>query len=68
MHMGRNANRVHMTPEELKAIRHKMGLTQADFAEKLLLSLRAYIGYERGETQIPGPVAVAARCLAKAEK
>lgn len=35
------------------AIRLASGLTQADFAEKLGLSLRAYANYERGEREMP---------------
>lgn len=37
----------------LMAIRVASGLTQADFADKLGLSLRAYANYERGEREIP---------------
>ncbi|WP_238139429.1 helix-turn-helix domain-containing protein [Roseateles aquatilis] len=37
----------------LMAIRVASGLTQADFADKLGLSLRAYANYERGEREMP---------------
>lgn len=37
----------------LMAIRVVSGLTQADFADKLGLSLRAYANYERGEREVP---------------
>ncbi|TJY61137.1 helix-turn-helix transcriptional regulator [Sinimarinibacterium sp. CAU 1509] len=37
----------------LMAIRVSSGLTQADFADKLSLSLRAYANYERGEREMP---------------
>lgn len=37
----------------LMAIRIGSGLTQADFADKLGLSLRAYANYERGEREMP---------------
>jgi transcriptional regulator with XRE-family HTH domain len=37
----------------LMAIRVASGLTQADFADKLGLSLRAYANYERGERKMP---------------
>jgi transcriptional regulator with XRE-family HTH domain len=37
----------------LIAIRNVEGLKQAEFAEKLGLSLRAYINYERGEREMP---------------
>ena len=37
----------------LMAIRIASGLTQADFADKLGLSLRAYANYERGEREMP---------------
>ncbi len=37
----------------LMAIRIASGLTQAEFAEKLDLSLRAYANYERGEREMP---------------
>lgn len=37
----------------LTAIRLASGLTQADFAARLGLSLRAYANYERGEREMP---------------
>lgn len=37
----------------LMSIRLASGLTQADFAGKLGLSLRAYANYERGEREMP---------------
>ena len=37
----------------LMAVRVASGLTQADFADKLGLSLRAYANYERGEREMP---------------
>lgn len=39
--------------QRLVAIRLASGLTQADFADKLGLSLRAYANYERGEREMP---------------
>lgn len=39
--------------QRLMAVRLARGLTQADFAEKLGLSLRAYANYERGEREMP---------------
>ena len=38
---------------KLTRIRLKSGLTQAEFAERLDLSSRAYGNYERGEREIP---------------
>lgn len=39
--------------QRLMTIRLASGLTQAEFAEKLGLSLRAYANYERGEREMP---------------
>jgi DNA-binding transcriptional regulator YiaG len=51
-----------MTPEQLRAAREKLGLTQPEFAEAFGVSLRAVGGWEQGvrngrEHAIPAPVA-----------
>jgi len=38
-----------MTPEEIKAAREKLGLTQAEFAKAFQVSPRAIRGWEHGE-------------------
>jgi DNA-binding transcriptional regulator YiaG len=51
-----------MTPEQLKAAREQLGLSQVAFAKAFDVSLRAVGGWEQGvrngrETAIPAPVA-----------
>lgn len=46
-----------ISPEEVKAIRHKLNLSQAVFARKLHTSVRTYQGWEQGRTK-PNPQAV----------
>ena len=43
------------TPAELRAIRARLGLTQARAAELASVSTRAWIKYESGERSIPRP-------------
>jgi transcriptional regulator with XRE-family HTH domain len=50
-----------MQPEELRAARHEMGLTQQEAADKYELSLRGYKNYELGEKPIPGPIKILTR-------
>ena len=38
-----------MTPDEIKAAREKLGLTQAEFAKAFQVSPRAIRGWEHGE-------------------
>jgi transcriptional regulator with XRE-family HTH domain len=47
-----------MKPEDLKAARQEMGLTQEEAARKYELSLSGYKKYELGISAIPGPVKV----------
>ena len=42
-----------MTPEELKTKRSQLGLTQAELADMLPISLRTYQGWEFGRYSIP---------------
>lgn len=42
-----------MLGQRLTKVRLASGLTQAEFADKLGLSLRAYANYERGEREMP---------------
>lgn len=46
-----------ISPEEVKAIRQKLNLSQAVFARKLHTSVRTYQGWEQGRTK-PNPQAV----------
>ncbi len=39
--------------ERLKAVRHALNMTQAEFANALDVSTGAYQGYERGEREVP---------------
>lgn len=62
MRMGKQT-KTYMMPAELRKIREKFGETQREMAARLCVVLRSYVAYENGTTKIPGPVAVAARCL-----
>lgn len=42
----------------LNAVREGLGLSQADLAQRLGISLRAYQTYERAERELPFPVAL----------
>lgn len=59
-----------MTPEELKAARVELGLTQHQFAKAFQVSPRAIGGWEQGtrngrEHAIPAPVALLVRVALK---
>lgn len=43
------------TPEEIRALRSRLGLTQAEAASRALVTPRAWIKYESGEREIPAP-------------
>jgi putative transcriptional regulator len=53
-----------VTPDELKAAREKLGVTQVEFAKALEVSLRTLSGWEQGvrndntKHTIPAPVAL----------
>ncbi len=44
--------------DRLSIIRHEMGLTQTQIAERLKISLSAYFTYERGARSIPSTVLI----------
>lgn len=46
-----------ISPEEIKAIREQLNLSQAVFACRLRMSVRTYQGWEQGQTS-PNPQAV----------
>lgn len=48
---------LHIEANEVKAIRHKLNLSQAVFAQKLRTSVRTYQGWEQGKSK-PNPQAV----------
>jgi DNA-binding transcriptional regulator YiaG len=59
-----------MTPDELKAARVELGLTQPEFAKAFQVSPRAVGGWEQGERNgrphtIPKPVALLVRFALK---
>ena len=47
-----------MKPEIFKARRQKMGLTQKALAAFLEISTRQVIRYEKGTSEVPGPLAI----------
>jgi DNA-binding transcriptional regulator YiaG len=59
-----------MTPEELKAAREKLGLTQAEFAKAFQVDVRTVGGFEQGArngrpSTIPPPLALLVRFALK---
>ena len=55
-----------MTPEELRAARAKLGLTQAEFAKAFQVDIRTVGGFEQGArngrpSTIPPPLALLVR-------
>jgi DNA-binding transcriptional regulator YiaG len=50
-----------MTPDELRAIRAELGLTQKEVAIKLGAALDTVKKWEQGKREIPGPAAELAR-------
>jgi DNA-binding transcriptional regulator YiaG len=59
-----------MTPDEFKAARATLGLTQVEFAKAFQVSQRAVRGWEYGERNgrkhmIPAPVALLVRAALK---
>jgi transcriptional regulator with XRE-family HTH domain len=54
-----------MTPDDLRAYRKRLGITQTQLAEALGLSRRAIIRYEDGTRPIPRPVELACETIAR---
>lgn len=55
-----------MTPDDFRAVRNSLGLTQHELAKALEMGRWGFqtVGkWERGEQPVPGPVRVALRCL-----
>lgn len=61
-------SRITMTPTDLKTARISLKYSQSDMARHLETPLRTYVGWERGETPIPGAARVAVRLSVKWEK
>ena len=57
-----------MTPEEYKATREKLGLTQAGLAARLGLPRTAVTKRESGDQRITEEAAIALRALAKTKR
>lgn len=55
--MGNTLDSLHVG-ERLASLRSDYGLSQSEFATRLAISLRAYQTYERGERELPFPVAL----------
>jgi len=43
-----------MTPDQLKQLRHSLGLTQEQMAERIGVSLHGYRKWEQGQRQVKG--------------
>jgi DNA-binding XRE family transcriptional regulator len=56
-----------MNKEELKELRHKLGLSQPAMAEKLGVTRDAIAKYEAGDCNISRPVAMLAEQLVKTQ-
>jgi len=55
-----------MTPADFRSARNALGLTQHQMAEALQMGKHGWqtiSGWENGNRPIPGPVAIAVRCL-----
>lgn len=52
-----------MTPEELRAIREEMALTQEEAAVKYGVAGNTYKRWERGERKIPGTAVILSKYL-----
>ena len=52
---GASFQRVSLTPDEVRAIRRKSGLSQAAFAARYGLNLRTLQDWEQGRVQPDGP-------------
>jgi DNA-binding transcriptional regulator YiaG len=50
-----------MTPDELRAIRAELEVSQREMADKLGVDLRTYQRWEGGERSIPGPAVYLSR-------
>ncbi|EGT82797.1 transcriptional regulator [Haemophilus quentini] len=55
-----------ITAEEVKAIREKLNLSQAVFAQKLRTSVRTYQGWEQGKTKPSAHASLLLRMVDKA--
>lgn len=54
-----------MTPAELRAIRARLGLTQAELAERIGVTDRSMRRYESGEHSISRPIAMLIETLSR---
>ena len=50
---------VAMTPQQLRARRERLGMTQAEIAEKLLTPKDTYRNWEQGHRKAPGCLEIA---------
>ena len=53
-----------LRPEEVRAIRTRLGLTQAEFARRFRFSVEAIRSYEQGLCQPPAPIRAYLRVIA----
>lgn len=51
------------SPEAIRLIRHRFGLTQEEFAPLLGVSVSGYRQYEQGRRPLPGPVFILLRII-----
>lgn len=54
---------VHITPQLLKEIRAKLGITQTEAGKRCRVGLRAWQRWEAGDTRPEGPATIAVELL-----
>ena len=54
---------VFMEPKQLKEERLRLGLTQSEFADRLMTPFETYSKWERGVRRIPGMIEVALKTV-----
>ena len=61
-------NSEYVTPEQIKALRSRLGLTQAEFAAALAIKLRTVTAWEGGDRNPVGPARILLQLLEQRPK
>lgn len=64
-HMAKKRRQPAFTPAKVKSVRDNLGLTQAEAAEKVGVSRRAWAAWESGERQLSPSSIILLRLLAE---